>query len=328
MAESESMTEIMHRRELLWRGTAAVAAVATANAACQGTARAAVANPAASPRNDFQFCLNTSTIRGQKLSIVEEVEIAAAAGYTAIEPWIRELEEYVKAGGSLADLRKRIADAGLTVVSAIGFANWIVDDDAARAAGLETAKRDMDAVRQIGGMRIAAPPAGATRQSDLSLRAAAERYARLLELGAQREVTPQLELWGFSQSISRMGELMYVAVESGRADACLLPDVYHIHKGGSDFHGLKLINGRAIHVFHMNDYPAQPPRETISDADRVYPGEGIAPLQQILRDLHASGFRGTLSLELFNPEYWKQDAALVAKTGLEKMQAAVAAAFS
>ena len=34
-----------------------------------------------------------------------------------------------------------------------------------------------------------------------------------------------------------------------------------------------------------------------------------------------------LSLELFNPEYWKQDAMTVATEGLAKVKAAVAKAF-
>jgi sugar phosphate isomerase/epimerase len=93
---------------------------------------------------------------------VDEIEIAAKAGYGGIEPWIREIDAYVESGGSLNDLRKRIADLGLVVESAIGFAEWIVDDDARRAKGLEEARRTMDIVRQIGGTRIAAPPAGAT----------------------------------------------------------------------------------------------------------------------------------------------------------------------
>ena len=75
----------------------------------------------------FQYCFNTSTIRGQKLTLVEEIDIAAKAGYQAIEPWIGEIETHVQDGGSLADLKKRIADLGLTVESAIGFAEWIVD---------------------------------------------------------------------------------------------------------------------------------------------------------------------------------------------------------
>ena len=73
----------------------------------------------------------------------------------------------------------------------------------------------------------------------------------------------------------------------------------------------------------MNDYPANPPRATINDADRVYPGDGIAPLADLVRILRGIGFRGYFSLELFNREYWKQDARMVARTGLEKMRAIV-----
>ena len=53
------------------------------------------------------------------------------------------------------------------------------------------------------------------------------------------------------------------------------------------------------------------------------PGDGIAPITQILRDLCAAGNRAILSLELFNPDYWKQDPLAVAKIGLAKMKAAV-----
>ena len=78
-----------------------------------------------------------------------------------------------------------------------------------------------------------------------------------------------------------------------------------------------------MHVFHLNDYPADPPRAEITDAHRVYPGDGVAPLPDILRTLRDIGFRGMLSLELFNRDYWQQDALAVARTGLEKMKAVV-----
>ncbi|MEX0820087.1 MAG: TIM barrel protein [Pirellulaceae bacterium] len=280
---------------------------------------------------EFGFCLNTSTIRGadgKPRPITEQVEIAANAGYDAIEPWVREVHQYKESGGSLKDLRNQIEDGGLTVESAIGFASWIVDDDAQRAEGYETAKRDMELLLEIGGTRLAAPPVGATQQTDLNLFAAAERYRKLLEIGDEIGVTAELELWGFSKSMSRLGELMFVAVESGHPSACVLPDVYHIYKGGSGFTGLKLINGAAIQVFHVNDYPADPPRATIGDADRVYPGDGVAPLGDILRMLDANGCRCMLSLELFNRSYWQQDPLEVASTGLAKMRAVVEATFA
>lgn len=267
--------------------------------------------------------LNTATIMGQKLPLTEQIEVAAKAGYDGFEPWVRDLEAHVKAGKSIKDAAKLIKDRGLRVESAIGFAQWIVDDPAVRKKGLEQAKRDMELVQQLGGTRLAAPPTGATNQANLELLRAAERYRALCEIGAKIGIVPQVEVWGFSRTLSRLGESALVVIESGHPQACILADVYHLHKGGSGFGGLKLLGGASMHVFHMNDYPANPPREKITDADRIYPGEGVAPLVEMLRDLHQLGFRGMLSLELFNRDYWKQDALLVARTGLAKMKAIV-----
>ncbi len=273
----------------------------------------------------FRFCLNTSTIREPKLGIEKEVVIAGAAGYDGIEPWIPTLREFVDGGGKLADLGKRISDAGLTVESAIGFAQWIVDDETRRKEALEEAKRDMDMLREIGGTRIAAPPVGA-HQGDspkIELQVIAERFRALLEVGDQAGVVPQLEIWGFSKNLSRLGEVMYVVGETGHPKACLLLDIYHLYRGGSSFAGLDLMSDSALQVFHVNDYPATPPREKMNDSDRVYPGDGIAPMSQILNAIGGHGRSIVLSLELFNRAYWKLDPLEVAKTGLAKMKAAV-----
>ncbi|TWT56982.1 Inosose isomerase [Thalassoglobus neptunius] len=271
----------------------------------------------------IRFCLNTSTIRGQKLPLEEEVDLVSETGYDGIEPWIREIETYQQSGKSLSDLKKKIADKGLQVESAIGFARWIVDDAGEREKGLEQMKRDMELVSSIGGTRIAAPPVGMHGQDSaaLDLFAAAERYAVLLELGREMGVTPQVEIWGPSRNLSRLGEAVFVAVESGDQDACVLPDVYHIFRGGSDFEGLSLLNGSAIHCFHFNDYPATPDREKLGDGDRVYPGDGVAPWQQLVDILDHIGFAGAVSLELFNKSYWAEDPRQVLQTGLSKMKA-------
>ncbi len=303
-----------------------VAAGLAAGASFVGGGGAAVAESGQGRR--FRYCLNTSTIRGQKLGLAKEIDVAAEAGYDAIEPWVSSLQEYTKAGGSLADIRKRVEDRGLTVESAISFPRWIVDDDAVRAEAVEQVKREMDLLAQIGGKRIAAPPAGATGGTELDLLKVAERYRKLLELGDQTGVVPQVEVWGSSKNLHRLGQSMFVVIESGHPKACLLPDVYHIYKGGSDFNGLKMISSRAIQVFHLNDYPADPPRETIRDGDRVMPGDGIAPLTQIVRDLCDNGSEAVLSLELFSRIYWEKDPLEVAREGLAKMKRAVQSAIA
>ena len=330
------------RRDLLARGGATLAAAAalpaiplleeTVNAQQPGTpgANPAASNAPARPASEpFGYCLNTSTIRGHNLSITEEIDTAAEAGYRAIEPWIGKIDAYVDQGGSLKDLAKRLSDHGMTVESSIGFAQWIVNDDDRRSKWMEVAKRDMDRIAQIGGKRTAAAAAGAQDRTDIDLMRAAERYRALLELGDKMGVVPQVEVWGFSKTLTKLSHAVMVAVEAGHPKACVLSDVYHLHKGGSDFNGLRLLSADSMHVMHMNDYPADPPREKITDAQRIYPGDGVAPLDSILRTLRDIGFRGYLSLELFNESYWKNDNALtVAETGLRKMREAVKKAMA
>ncbi len=278
--------------------------------------------PEAELREDrFLFGLNTSTIRGQKLSIVEEIAIASKAGYQAMEPWLDELERYAAAGGSLEDLGKRFRDAGIKVESAIGFFGWIVDDPDRRRKGLEAARRGMDLVRRIGGKRLAAPPVGATDRPLGDLYRVADRYRDLLALGDELGVVPEVEIWGHSKTLGRLGEAAFVAIEAHHPKACILPDVYHLYRGGSDLASVKLLGPTSFFVLHFNDYPAQPPRNQLTDADRVYPGDGAAPLRELLLLLARGGFTVTLSLELFNRKLWSQDPLVVARTGLEKMKA-------
>jgi 2-keto-myo-inositol isomerase len=319
-------SEISRRRWMAASAGLTVAAAAGGGAVCSVEAAQNPAHPnPAEP--GFRYCLNTATIRGQKLSLPEQIAVAADAGYSGIEPWVGDLQEHVKSGRSLDDLAKQLRDRGLAVPSAIAFFPWIVADASQRGRGLEQAKREMELARRIGATRIAAPPAGARDSDHISLSAAAERYRVLLDLGVSLGIVPHLELWGFSKMFSRLGEAVCIAMESGHREACLLLDVFHLYKGGSDFHELRFVSGRVMHVLHMNDYPARPPRAEINDGARVFPGDGVAPLSLVLRTLHEGGFDGFLSLEVFNRDYWRQDAHLVARTGLQKMRAAAASAL-
>jgi sugar phosphate isomerase/epimerase len=315
------------RRTALARTAVLAGAAAVGKEFIHASAFAAPQTQSAGER-PFVFCLNTATIRGQKLGIAKEVELASQAGYDAIEPWVDGIEEYVKGGGRLADLRKRISDSGLTVEGAIGFPEWIVNDDARREKGMERATREMELVAQIGGKRFAAPPAGATDLPKLELLPAAERYRRLLEIGKEIGLVPELELWGFSRNLNRLGECVAVAMETGHPNACVLADIFHLYKGGSDFHAFHLLGADAVQVLHMNDFPADPPRDKIDDSYRIFPGDGSAPLSETLRALHLTGGQKVLSLELFNRKYWAEDPLIVAKAGLAKMKTAAQNALS
>jgi 2-keto-myo-inositol isomerase len=51
--------------------------------------------------------------------------------------------------------------------------------------------------------------------------------------------------------------------------------------------------------------------------DRVLPGEGVIKLKALINVLHAGKYKGPWSLETFNPSYWTEDAAAVARRGFE-----------
>ncbi|WP_373511619.1 sugar phosphate isomerase/epimerase family protein [Persicitalea sp.] len=279
---------------------------------------------AAKNAESFKYALNMSTLRGHKLGFMKEIEVASKAGYHHVEIWINSLQDYLKGGGTVTDARKHLSDSGIVVEDAIGFAQWIVDDKDTRDKAVEQLRVEMGMLAEIGCKRIAAPPMGATKDAGLDLKKAAERYHTILDLGDKMGVVPQLELWGFSKNLSRLSELMYIAIESGHPSARVLMDVYHLYRGGSGLQQAAWVGKPYIEVFHVNDYPATPAQDVITDADRVYPGDGVGPMKELFTILRNPEKPVILSLEVFNPAYYAQDALLVAKTGLAKMKQATA----
>ena len=317
--------ELSRRRVL--GGAVATLGAAMASATAGETQAPRPASARTRPANEpFGYCLNTSTIRGNNLDIAGVVNAASKAGFHALEPWIREIDDYTSKGGTLKDLGKRIADAGLTVEDAIAFNSFLDDDDARRAASMEKLKVDMDKVAQIGGKRIAAPPGN--NRAAVSLDNAAKYYRDALEMGEKMGVQPLLELWGTHPVLGPLSHGIYATVAAGRADASLLLDVFHLYKSGTPFTSLRQINGASLHIMHLNDYPQAADSSTLNDSNRIYPGDGVAPLSQILRDLRDNGFRGYLSLELFNREYWAKSADENLKTAMEKIRATVRGAMA
>ncbi|SEW51810.1 sugar phosphate isomerase/epimerase family protein [Chitinophaga arvensicola] len=287
-------------------------------------ATAAVNTPKASPA--FKYSLNMSTIRGQKLGFIKELETASKAGFRHVEIWIDTFQTYLQQGGSVTEARKIIEGLGLQIENAIGFARWIVDDEATRKAGLAQLQQEMEQLAKIGCKRIAAPPMGANNAHTpvIDLNVVTERYLAILEMGEKTGVLPILEMWGGSPNLKKISQVLYVVTESGHKNARVLLDSFHIFKGGSSFDSTAFVGKPAIDIFHVNDYPAGISPEKISEPDRIYPGDGIAPLRQLMQCIRNPEKPVIISLEVFNNSYYQQDALLVAKTGLAKMKAITA----
>ncbi|MDR3697827.1 sugar phosphate isomerase/epimerase family protein [Mucilaginibacter sp.] len=304
------------------RRTALQLMAATAAAAVVEKAAGSPLKTVLPAKHAYVFSLNMATIRGHKLGFVKELETAAAAGFHSVEIWADSLQEYLSHGGTIAEAKKRLDDLGLKVEDLISFNKWMVDDDATRKDGLEQMKRDMERMAILGCKRIAATGMGSSNTSVPNLDVIAERYHTVLEIGDQTGVVPQLEMWGFQKNMSNVAEVIYIAMKSGHPSARVLLDIFHLYKGNTSINTLPLMNPNAAEILHMNDYPATLSSAVIEDKDRIYPGDGVAPLKQTLQILLKNREKPlVLSTELFNAAYYAQDALTVAKTSFKKMKA-------
>lgn len=310
----------MDRRGFLKRG-------ATAGAAGSLVPLTAMAGDAASkelPRryqngvSPWPICLDTATIR--PASLREKVRIADEAGYDAIEPWDAELEEFEKAGGDLKALGREIKERGLTVPSMIGLWDAIPTNPDAFEESLRENRERMRRAAEIGAEHVQTIPA---REGTFDLKLAADSYRRVLEIGlTEYGVSPAL-VFVEMFTIKGLGQAAAVALEANHSQAKIIPDVFHMYIAGSGFNGLRHLQGDFLAIFQFNDAPASPSVEVLEDEHRVFPGDGILPLHDILRDLEQTGFSGCISLELYNPVYWKRDLMEVAETGLRKTVAVI-----
>lgn len=268
----------------------------------------------------FRFCLNTSTISGQKPGLLKYIDIASTAGYDGLELWIADIQDYIASGKTIQSLADYIKTKNLAVENIISFTTWMANDETTRKKGIADMEEQMKIASALGCKYIAAPPMGVKKSEPINIQQTAAYYSTILQLGRKHSVMPLLEFWGASGTLYNFSLAMAVATAADDAEARILPDVYHMFRGGSGFNCLDLVNGKVIPIIHMNDYPADKPVDKQTDSDRVYPGDGVAPLKQILHSLKMIGGAKVLSLELFNETYWKEEPLSVAVTGLKKMQ--------
>lgn len=318
----------MHRREFLASGAAAGLALPAAGAirpARPGLSR--LSRPYQDGRSPWPISLDTATIRPSPL--LEKIRIAGAAGFDAIEPWDGELNDYESGGGDLKELGARIHEAGLVVPSVIGLWNAIPRTREEFEASLVDSRRRMRQAADIGAQHIQVVPQPERPWREFDPAWAAACYRELLEIGLNEfGINPAMVFVEFLEGARTLGKAAQIALDADHPRAKIIPDVFHMYIGDSGFSGLRHIRGEFIAIFQFNDAPATPPKGELKDEHRVYPGDGILPLGQCLRDLVTIGYTGCISLELYNPGYWALDHAEVARTGLEKTLAVIESALA
>lgn len=262
----------------------------------------------------FVYCLNSSTIMPTPLA--EKIRIAGEVGYGAIEIWHADVDEFVRDGGTVEDVRKAVEDAGMFVATTIFLKGWwdTIGDPERRA--FDEIERRLEQSAVLGAeYTIAGPPLGLV---DLDF--GAERYTNLLQIARKHGVKPIFEYLGFSQEVNTIAKAIYVLDACGEPDGTTVLDPFHCFRGGGGIDDIAQLAPERIAISHFNDAPAFPARHFQHDPDRIMPGDGIIDLRRYCELLAGTGFEGCLSLELFNREYWARDPREVAAMGLDRMR--------
>ena len=249
-----------------------------------------------------------------KATLPEDIVAAGKAGFKALEIWAAKMDTYL-ANRSLDDLNAIFTEHRLQPVSinSIEFVTFRSADDyaliQARCHEL-CARADALGCDKIVVVPSPTPKGGVSWEE---IKAESVRVLHdLADIAAPYGVQLAYEFLGFGWcSVRTLGQCWEIVQAVNRPNVGLVVDTCHFYAGGSELSSLEAVDPKKLLIFHINDVEARL-RDTIEDAHRLLPGEGVIPLDDILSRLKTIGFDGLCSIELFRAEYWERDPAELA----------------
>lgn len=258
-------------------------------------------------QSPWPMCLDTTTL-AKELPLEKKIEFIAASDFDAMEPWDRELTAYEEAGGSLKDLGKSIRDKGLFVPSVIGLWGSLGNTKEDFESRLEEHHTRLRMIRDIGSEHVQIIPDLQKRET-FTKDIGAWCYRRISEIAlSEYGLKTGIIFLNAVPQLKTLSDAVDVGMMSGWPDAKVIPDTYHNYHGGTEPNALRMLNPNSIAIFQFADSPAGLERQdTWCDPQRVLPGDGILPLVEQLKILYEIGYKGCVSLELYNPMYRKRE---------------------
>ena len=257
---------------------------------------------------------NTSAGAGYRKSL----EGWSRAGIRYVELTVALLDEFLKTD-SLAAARRVLTDLGLTPVSAACGVQGLWEPNPNHAASLENLKKRCEMFAALGLNRIYAPTGTTQKFTEDDYKTGVDNMRAVGETAKQFRMTMMTEFVRASTFISTLTTLLNMMRAAAHPNLAPLLDFYHFWSGLNKLEDLDLIRSGEIGHVHFQDVPDMP-RELLDNTTRFIPGDGIAPLTQILRKLADKGYAGSLSVELFLPRFQQGDPFEVAREIRQKAE--------
>ncbi len=234
----------------------------------------------------------------------------AKAGVRAVEPSLVKVREFAQQE-SPATAKRLLDDLGLAVVSSSNQLG-LAEPGEARSRSLEELKWKVELAQRIGADRLVAPSAGTGPYAADDYKRGVDNLREAAEIAKPFGITLMLEFTRNSRFAGSLPTALKLVREANHSHLRVMMDTYHFWGGISKFEDLDLLRDGELHHLHFEDVPSDPPRELQGQPDRVFPGEGIAPLRRIIEVLKRKKYARAASLELFNPAIQSMDPYQVA----------------
>ena len=237
-------------------------------------------------------------------TLEDKLTAAGDAGFDGVE--IFE-PDFVASSMTAAQVRDRCADLGLTIDLYQPFRDF----DTTRAGGVEhnlrRLDRKFDIMAELGTDLIlvcSAVSPDAVHDDDVLV----EQLSRAAELAQRRGMRVSYEAlaWGSYVNTYEHSWDLVRRVDAPALGLCL--DSFHILSRGSDPAGIESIPTDKIFFLQLADAPHLT-MDVLqwSRHHRLFPGQGAFDLVAFLRHVLAAGYRGPLSLEVFNDVFRQSD---------------------
>ena len=276
-----------------------------------------IVRPQSAPDNRMLLSIhqNTSAAAGFRGSL----EGWARAGIRYVELSDRLLSAFLE-NETLQDAAQILNDSGLTPVSAAAVLPdlWIPGPE--RAQSLETWRLRCEQYVELGLEKIYAPSVTRRPVTAEDYAATPNAIYEVGEITREFGLTAMIEFTRTSTHLATLPTTINLIREAGHPSIKPMLDFFHFWSGLNKFEDLDMLEPGELGHAHFQDLLAGP-RELIDNESRLIPGDGIAPLERIIRKLSEKAYSGALSVELFRADIVNADPFAVATDIREKCEA-------
>ncbi len=262
-------------------------------------------------------CLHQDTLKTTRTDAF--LQIAKEVGFDAIELAMDKVELIIEEG-AVGKLKENIQHQDLAVSSINGPENFNLLPDKEFSIILERTRNLASVAREVGCNLLVPGPSASKKPNSKEIIRQCARALNSLAEACGEDIKLGLEFLGMGEcSVNNLATANEVVKEVGRENVGLVLDSFHMHLSETAFADIGRIKENGVFLVHVND-SEEGDTSRLTDAHRLFPGEGVIDLRAFKSDLAGVGYDGYISLELLRPSYWEQDPHQIAIKGRESLR--------